>query len=108
MWNKVNLVTLPDMTDQYKCSVCGFTKKYRGFQRDLECPKCKKKLDKNKPKEIRGSWVHYKQMRNNFCETCGTHEIIVPLEGHPLSKYWIHARNDGCKLMCCPKGCLED
>jgi len=37
---KQNLVINRDGTDILKCSECGFKKKYIGFIRPKECPRC--------------------------------------------------------------------
>jgi len=98
-WNKVNLITLPDGSDKYKCSKCGFTKSYRGFRRDSCCPKCREV-------PIFGAWISLDQKFN--CSYCSAELVICPREGHPNSEFWRHEQDDGTLLFVCPNGCLED
>ncbi|MCK5138525.1 MAG: hypothetical protein KAQ85_01675 [Thermodesulfovibrionia bacterium] len=98
-WSKVNLVTLEDGSDVWKCSECGFKKKYFGLARGRECPKCK-------PAMIVGGWFPLGVKLNKSCPICGDDMIDVPRTGHESSEYWA-LEQEGQKLMCCPNDCRE-
>jgi uracil-DNA glycosylase family 4 len=56
VWEKSNMVTKEDKNgtyDLWTCTLCRFEKKYRGFERDLECPKCGGKGLKPKKNEVK-------------------------------------------------------
>ncbi len=98
-WEKINLVTKRDGSDEYKCSECGFKKKYYSLRREGECPKCK-------PAMTVGGWVPLGVKMKNDCPICGDDMINVPRKGHSLSQYW-SLEQEGQKLMCCPNDCKE-
>lgn len=55
--------------------------------------------------EVEGCWSSRKDGR---CRTCGSLLKLVPKEGHYNSQYWELKQDDGCELVCCPKGCAEE
>ena len=101
MWHKTNLVTLPDGSDQYECTKCGFRKKYFSLRRDGDCPRCGKDVP------IYGCWTTNLQ-KDHVCNFCGSKLIICPRSGHPSSKFWSLRRTDDETLLVCPNSCLED
>jgi hypothetical protein len=84
IWGKVNLVSHKDGTDTYKCSECGFSRKYR-LNRPGDCPECTKRELAN----LSLSW--WSLGTDSIC-SCGRKAIIVPRESHPLSSYWRYER----------------
>lgn len=103
MWEKLNLVTLNDGSDKFKCSKCGFEKKYFGLFRDQYCPKCK--FGKEVP--ICGCWTTNVE-KDHVCHFCKSKLIICPFSDHPSSHLWSLRRTDDESLLICPNGCLED
>ncbi len=101
-WEKINLITKKDrigVYDEYKCSQCGFKKKYYGIgNRQLECPKCKKV-------DIYGVWKHKSHIVT--CPYCHSNLIECPKE-HSNAKYLHLQRYKDEVLTICPNGCLED
>ncbi|MFH1526276.1 MAG: hypothetical protein ABIG69_06420 [Bacteroidota bacterium] len=108
-WGKVNLVTEKDKTgfyDLWKCSDCGFKKKYYGLYREGECPKCIKKSKIKIKQDVNGSWGDLNH--ETTCQWCGSLFVLCPKDGHPNSKYWRLQISENEILKVCPKGCLED
>ena len=102
-WSKMNLVTKKDRTgcyDEYKCSECGFKKRYYSLQRDAHCPKCfVKERDFYGVWTVKGSKCH--------CHYCGVNLIKCP-ENHPNAKYLHLKRYPEEDLYVCPNFCMED
>jgi hypothetical protein len=98
-WEKKNLVTLSDMSDIFRCSDCGFEKKYYGLERTSKCPKCAEKED-----PIVGWWGV--AGRISSCPSCQATGIIVPKKEHELSSNWKYERPNE-QLICCPNECRE-
>jgi len=102
-WTKQNLATKRDnkgLYDEYKCSECGFKKRYYTLQIDSRCPKCVKKEE-----TIYGLWT---KRQGSKCHYCKSLLILCPKDGHPNSKYWNLQRTEKEKLLVCPRGCLKD
>lgn len=108
-WRKKNLVTLPDGSDEYQCSECGFKKKYYSLFREGRCPKCVQ----NKDSDVFGAWtslkhnptcVYYKSISCVYCKSI----LVACPQDHPNSKYLYLKQDDGLDLYVCPNGCLED
>lgn len=102
-WQKQNLVTQKDSEgyyDEYRCSACGFKKRYYSFVRETICPKCSTRTN------IMGCWHQGKLP--SVCPYCNSEMVECPKQGHPNSQFWNLQRGDYEKLMICPKGCSED
>ena len=111
-WSKVNLVTIKGrsgMYDLYRCSECGYEKKYYGLVRDLDCPLRMKQPKKHKiERRIVGGWHYGKYEYSSRCNYCNSIEVPCPKSGHPNSKFWNLKRSDKEILTVCPRGCFED
>lgn len=121
---KINLVSLSNGGDLYKCIHCGkVIVRYlgQGLKVTGECkvtrdylknkginnPENEKNLLRKllgEDKIINGCW----SARIPKCLKCNTEMVLCPEENHPNSKYWELQRNDGMLLYVCPNNCLEN
>lgn len=107
MWEKLNLVTQPK-GDQLQCTHCGYKQWHQGLSRPTRCPKCKCSDFERHPSThtVYGVWTA--KPLGKRCPHCRGRLELVPLEGHPNSRFWGLKQNEGSLLWACKNLCPEE